>query len=71
MNIYFSSPCSGEEKCRKSKYALQDSFFFFLVGYLVWLKLQVYNGKYMISREIKPEMISHELGEFATTRKKS
>jgi len=35
----------------------------------VGLKLQIYNGKDMISRKIKPEMIGHKLGEFVTTRK--
>nr|YP_011008156.1 ribosomal protein S19 [Egregia menziesii]WBP70057.1 ribosomal protein S19 [Egregia menziesii] len=35
----------------------------------VGLKLQIYNGKNMISRKIKPEMVGHKLGEFVTTRK--
>nr|QWK44915.1 ribosomal protein S19 [Pseudochorda nagaii] len=35
----------------------------------VGLKLQIYNGKEMISRKIKPEMVGHKLGEFVTTRK--
>nr|YP_010156457.1 ribosomal protein S19 [Laminaria rodriguezii]QQY84971.1 ribosomal protein S19 [Laminaria rodriguezii] len=36
---------------------------------VVGLKLQIYNGKNMISRKIKPEMVGHKLGEFVTTRK--
>nr|QWK44210.1 ribosomal protein S19 [Akkesiphycus lubricus] len=35
----------------------------------VGLKLHIYNGKEMISRKIKPEMVGHKLGEFVTTRK--
>nr|YP_010206310.1 ribosomal protein S19 [Alaria marginata]QWE51039.1 ribosomal protein S19 [Alaria crispa]UAX19632.1 ribosomal protein S19 [Alaria crispa]UAX19670.1 ribosomal protein S19 [Alaria crispa]UAX19708.1 ribosomal protein S19 [Alaria marginata]UAX19784.1 ribosomal protein S19 [Alaria marginata] len=35
----------------------------------VGLKLQIYNGKDMISRKIKPEMVGHKLGEFVATRK--
>lgn len=36
---------------------------------LVGLKLHIYNGKEMISREIKPLMVGHKLGEFVFTRK--
>ena len=35
----------------------------------VGLKLQIYNGKDMITRKIKPEMVGHKLCEFVTTRK--
>nr|YP_011007946.1 ribosomal protein S19 [Chorda asiatica]QWK44417.1 ribosomal protein S19 [Chorda asiatica]WBP69777.1 ribosomal protein S19 [Chorda asiatica] len=35
----------------------------------VGLKLHIYNGKEMISRKIKPEMVGHKLGEFVMTRK--
>jgi len=35
----------------------------------VGLKLQIYNGKEMIVRKIKPEMVGHKLGEFISTRK--
>lgn len=35
----------------------------------VGLKLQIYNGKNMVTRSIKPEMVGHKLGEFVTTRK--
>lgn len=35
----------------------------------VGLKLQIYNGKNMITRKIKAEMVGHKLGEFVTTRK--
>ena len=35
----------------------------------VGLKLQIYNGKSMVTRKIKPEMVGHKLGEFVTTRK--
>jgi len=35
----------------------------------VGLKLQIYNGKDMITRKIKSEMVGHKLGEFVTTRK--
>nr|YP_011016989.1 ribosomal protein S19 [Lessonia nigrescens]WQB61667.1 ribosomal protein S19 [Lessonia nigrescens] len=35
----------------------------------VGLKLQIHNGKNMIARNIKPEMVGYKLGEFVTTRK--
>lgn len=35
----------------------------------VGLKLQIYNGKNMITRKIRSEMVGHKLGEFVTTRK--
>nr|YP_009549882.1 ribosomal protein S19 [Cladosiphon okamuranus]AYW52596.1 ribosomal protein S19 [Cladosiphon okamuranus] len=35
----------------------------------VGLKLQIYNGKEMVYRKIKPEMVGHKLGEFVATRK--
>lgn len=35
----------------------------------IGLKLQIHNGKDIITRKIKPEMVGHKLGEFATTRK--
>nr|YP_011008016.1 ribosomal protein S19 [Cutleria multifida]WBP69882.1 ribosomal protein S19 [Cutleria multifida] len=35
----------------------------------VGLKIHIHNGKEMISRKIKPEMVGHKLGEFVTTRK--
>lgn len=35
----------------------------------VGLKLQIYNGKDMILRKIKPEMVGHKIGEFIKTRK--
>nr|YP_010127825.1 ribosomal protein S19 [Lessonia flavicans]QPP20352.1 ribosomal protein S19 [Lessonia flavicans] len=35
----------------------------------VGLKLQIHNGKNMITRNIKPEMVGYKLGEFVTTRK--
>lgn len=35
----------------------------------VGLKLKIYNGKEMVTRQIKPEMVGHKLGEFVTTRK--
>ena len=35
----------------------------------VGLKLQIYNGKSMVTRKIKPEMVGHKLGEFVATRK--
>nr|QWK44992.1 ribosomal protein S19 [Analipus japonicus] len=35
----------------------------------VGLKLLIHNGKEMISRKIKPEMVGHKLGEFVPTRK--
>nr|YP_009073521.1 ribosomal protein S19 [Scytosiphon lomentaria]AIQ78525.1 ribosomal protein S19 [Scytosiphon lomentaria] len=35
----------------------------------VGLKLQIYNGKDMILRRIKPEMVGHKIGEFVRTRK--
>lgn len=35
----------------------------------VGLTLQIYNGKEMINRKIRPEMVGHKLGEFVTTRK--
>ena len=36
---------------------------------LVGLKLNIYNGKDMIKRDIKPTMVGHKLGEFVFTRK--
>lgn len=36
---------------------------------VVGLKLQIYNGKHMVTRKIKPEMVGHKLGEFVSTRK--
>ena len=35
----------------------------------VGLKLHIHNGKDMVMRKIKPEMVGHKLGEFVTTRK--
>ena len=35
----------------------------------VGLKLKIHNGKDMILRKIKPEMVGHKIGEFVTTRK--
>ena len=35
----------------------------------VGLKLSIHNGKDMLNRKIKPEMVGHKLGEFAPTRK--
>nr|YP_011008191.1 ribosomal protein S19 [Eisenia bicyclis]WBP70092.1 ribosomal protein S19 [Eisenia bicyclis] len=35
----------------------------------VGLQLQIYNGKNMLRRKIKPEMVGHKLGEFVVTRK--
>jgi len=37
---------------------------------MVGLKIGVYNGKEFVSVEIKPEMISHYLGEFSLTRRR-
>jgi small subunit ribosomal protein S19 len=37
---------------------------------MVGLKIGVYNGKEYITVEIKPEMISHYLGEFSLTRRR-
>nr|YP_011008365.1 ribosomal protein S19 [Sporochnus bolleanus]WBP70336.1 ribosomal protein S19 [Sporochnus bolleanus] len=35
----------------------------------VGLRLLIHNGKEMINRKIKPEMVGHKLGEFVPTRK--
>nr|YP_011008051.1 ribosomal protein S19 [Desmarestia aculeata]WBP69917.1 ribosomal protein S19 [Desmarestia aculeata] len=35
----------------------------------VGLKLRIHNGKDMVDRKIKPEMVGHKLGEFVPTRK--
>lgn len=35
----------------------------------VGLKLKIYNGKDMVVRKIKPEMVGHKLGEFVNTRR--
>lgn len=37
---------------------------------MVGLKIGVYNGKEFVRVEIKPEMISHYLGEFSLTRRR-
>ena len=37
----------------------------------IGLKLAIHNGKDMLNRKIKPEMIGYKLGEFAPTRKKT
>jgi small subunit ribosomal protein S19 len=37
---------------------------------MVGLKIGVYNGKEFVTVEVKPDMISHYLGEFAITRKR-
>ncbi len=37
---------------------------------MVGLKIGVYNGKEFVTVEIKPDMISHYLGEFALTRRR-
>lgn len=37
----------------------------------VGLTLSIHNGKDMLNRKIKPEMVGHKLGEFAPTRKSS
>lgn len=36
---------------------------------VVGLKLQIYNGKDMVTRKITPQMVGHKLGEFVRTRK--
>ena len=36
---------------------------------IVGLNVQIYNGKAMINRKIKPEMVGHKLGEFVPTRR--
>ncbi len=36
---------------------------------MVGLKIKVYNGKELVKREIKSNMVGHKLGEFVTTRK--
>nr|YP_011008401.1 ribosomal protein S19 [Syringoderma abyssicola]WBP70372.1 ribosomal protein S19 [Syringoderma abyssicola] len=36
---------------------------------IVGLTIGVYNGKEMVSREIKSGMVGHKLGEFVATRK--
>lgn len=36
---------------------------------LVGLKIKIHNGKDMILKEIKPQMVGHKLGEFVPTRK--
>lgn len=35
----------------------------------VGLRIHIHNGKDMIARKIKPEMVGHKLGEFVATRK--
>ena len=40
-----------------------------IVPELVDLTLGVHNGKEFVRIDIKPEMLGHRLGEFATTRK--
>lgn len=35
----------------------------------VGLELQIHNGKDLVTRKIKPEMVGHKLGEFVTTRR--
>ncbi|CAL8412735.1 unnamed protein product [Sargassum natans] len=35
----------------------------------VGLELSIHNGKEMLNRKIKPEMVGHKLGEFVPTRK--
>jgi len=35
----------------------------------VGLKLRIHNGRQMVDRKIKPEMVGHKLGEFVPTRK--
>nr|YP_011008261.1 ribosomal protein S19 [Hapterophycus canaliculatus]WBP70162.1 ribosomal protein S19 [Hapterophycus canaliculatus] len=35
----------------------------------VGLKLQIYDGKNMVPRKIRPEMVGHKIGEFVRTRK--
>nr|YP_448654.1 ribosomal protein S19 [Desmarestia viridis]AAS79040.1 ribosomal protein S19 [Desmarestia viridis] len=36
---------------------------------VVGLKLRIHNGRDMVDRKIKPEMVGHKLGEFVPTRK--
>lgn len=35
----------------------------------IGLKLKIYNGRDMITRQIKPEMVGRKLGEFVPTRR--
>lgn len=35
----------------------------------IGLKLKIYNGKDMVTRKIKPEMVGLKLGEFVQTRR--
>ena len=35
----------------------------------VGLQISIHNGKEMITREIKPQMVGHKLGDFVFTRK--
>lgn len=35
----------------------------------VGLQVSIHNGKEMVTRDIKPQMVGHKLGEFVFTRK--
>nr|YP_009050508.1 ribosomal protein S19 [Sargassum fusiforme]AIG23775.1 ribosomal protein S19 [Sargassum fusiforme]QJC59482.1 ribosomal protein S19 [Sargassum fusiforme] len=55
----------SKKKKKKNIWSRRSTIYPVCVG----LKLSIHNGKDMVNRKIKPEMVGHKLGEFAPTRK--
>lgn len=55
----------NDERDNKSTWSRRSTIYPAAVG----LQLSIYNGKEMLEREIKPQMVGHKLGEFVPTRK--
>nr|YP_009158273.1 ribosomal protein S19 [Sargassum vachellianum]AKN90430.1 ribosomal protein S19 [Sargassum vachellianum] len=53
------------KKKRKITWSRRSTIYPVCVG----LELSIHNGKEMLNRKIKPEMVGHKLGEFVPTRK--
>nr|YP_010401871.1 ribosomal protein S19 [Sargassum ilicifolium var. conduplicatum]UQV81046.1 ribosomal protein S19 [Sargassum ilicifolium var. conduplicatum] len=53
------------EKKKKLTWSRRSTIYPVCVG----LELSIHNGKDMLNRKIKPEMVGHKLGEFVPTRK--
>nr|YP_010402019.1 ribosomal protein S19 [Sargassum henslowianum]AMJ17043.1 ribosomal protein S19 [Sargassum ilicifolium]UQV81194.1 ribosomal protein S19 [Sargassum henslowianum] len=56
---------SFSKKKKKITWSRRSTIYPVCVG----LELSIHNGKNMLNRKIKPEMVGHKLGEFVPTRK--
>nr|YP_010418003.1 ribosomal protein S19 [Sargassum polycystum]YP_010418170.1 ribosomal protein S19 [Sargassum plagiophyllum]AMO66459.1 ribosomal protein S19 [Sargassum polycystum]USF18221.1 ribosomal protein S19 [Sargassum polycystum]USF18388.1 ribosomal protein S19 [Sargassum plagiophyllum] len=56
---------SFSKKKKKITWSRRSTIYPVCVG----LEISIHNGKNMLNRKIKPEMVGHKLGEFVPTRK--